>query len=254
MLPRWSMTGPSGRPVFADCQRSNPSMALKSSKPSSGHESNAATTRCHVYVCMRHPLLITLKALPHQWVALDTAIVQFMRSRMLTSVSQLFVIYILMVSLYLKFGLPLGLTPSASMSSAVLVIWLSFLRLTCPNQRSRFCIRRVVNCCRCPDLLISYVVSQTNTLYPSQHSHFSLIHQPLVLLFHCPAFSHICHRRLYNTLINNYWLGLTGTFFSQTTPVTYLHLFQASLTYIGICLLIRNELWHFLFTRAGTSP
>ena len=32
MLPRWSMTDPSGRTLFADCQRSNPSMALKSSK------------------------------------------------------------------------------------------------------------------------------------------------------------------------------------------------------------------------------
>ena len=34
MPPRWSMTDPSGRPLFADCQRSNPSMALKSSKSS----------------------------------------------------------------------------------------------------------------------------------------------------------------------------------------------------------------------------
>ena len=31
MPNRWSMTDPSGRPLFADCQRSNPSMALKSS-------------------------------------------------------------------------------------------------------------------------------------------------------------------------------------------------------------------------------
>ena len=34
MPPSWSMTDPSGRPLFADCQRSNPSMALKSSKSS----------------------------------------------------------------------------------------------------------------------------------------------------------------------------------------------------------------------------
>ena len=34
MPPRWSMTDPSGRPLFADCQRSNPIMALKSSKSS----------------------------------------------------------------------------------------------------------------------------------------------------------------------------------------------------------------------------
>ena len=31
---RWSMTDPSGRPLFANCQRANPSMALKSSKSS----------------------------------------------------------------------------------------------------------------------------------------------------------------------------------------------------------------------------
>ena len=34
MPPSWSMTDASGRPLFADCQRSNPSMALKSSKSS----------------------------------------------------------------------------------------------------------------------------------------------------------------------------------------------------------------------------
>ena len=32
MPPSWSMTDPSGRPLFADCQRSNPSMASKSIK------------------------------------------------------------------------------------------------------------------------------------------------------------------------------------------------------------------------------
>ena len=32
MPPRWSMIDPSGRPLFADCQRSNPSMALSQSK------------------------------------------------------------------------------------------------------------------------------------------------------------------------------------------------------------------------------
>ena len=37
----------------------------------------------------------------------------------------------------------LGLTPSTSMSSTVLVVWFSSLRLTCPYQRSRFCIRCV---------------------------------------------------------------------------------------------------------------
>ena len=35
MPPSWYMTDPSGRPLFADCQRWNPSMALKSSKSNS---------------------------------------------------------------------------------------------------------------------------------------------------------------------------------------------------------------------------
>ena len=46
------------------------------------------------------------------------------------------------------------------------------------------------------------MVSQANALYPSRHSRFSLIHQHLVLLFHCPAFSPTCHSRFYNSLIN----------------------------------------------------
>ena len=32
MLPRWSLTDPSGRTLLADCQRSKPSKALKSSQ------------------------------------------------------------------------------------------------------------------------------------------------------------------------------------------------------------------------------
>ena len=32
MLPRWSLTDPSGRPFLVDCQRSNPRKALKSSR------------------------------------------------------------------------------------------------------------------------------------------------------------------------------------------------------------------------------
>ena len=35
MLPRWSLTDPSGKPLLADCLRSNPSKARKSSKSSS---------------------------------------------------------------------------------------------------------------------------------------------------------------------------------------------------------------------------
>ena len=45
-------------------------------------------------------------------------------------VSPFFLMSLLMVSMYLNFGLPLGLTPSTSMSSTV-------------SQRSRFCIRCV---------------------------------------------------------------------------------------------------------------
>ena len=40
-----------------------------------------------------------------------------------------------------------------------------------------------------PAPFISFVLSQANALCQSQHSHFSLIHQHLILLFHCPAFS-----------------------------------------------------------------
>ena len=89
-------------------------------------------------------LLLTLKALPRQWVTLYTAIIQSLRSRMMTSVSPFFLMSLLMVSMYLNVGRPLGLTPSTTMSSTVLVIWLSSLRLTCPYQRSRFCSKCVV--------------------------------------------------------------------------------------------------------------
>ena len=80
-----------------------------------------------------------------------------------------------------------------------------------------------------PDLFISYVVSQANALYPPQHSNFHHIHQPLILLFHCPAFIPICHSMFYNSL-NDFCLSLTGTFLPQITPVTSLHLFQASMS------------------------
>ena len=66
--------------------------------------------------------LLTLKALPRQWVALETANFQHLRSRMLTSVSPFFLMYLLMVSMYLNFGLPLGLTHSTTMFSTVLVV------------------------------------------------------------------------------------------------------------------------------------
>ena len=86
---------------------------------------------------------LTLKALPRQWVALDTVNLQFLRSSRLTSVTPFFFMSLLMVSMYRNVGLPLGLTPSTTMFSTVLVVWLSYLRLICPYQRSRFCIRCV---------------------------------------------------------------------------------------------------------------
>ena len=57
------------------------------------------------------------------------------------------------------------------------------------------------NCFCFPDLFNYVVLSHANTLYPSQHSHVSLIHQHLMLLFHCPAFIPICHSSFYNSLI-----------------------------------------------------
>ena len=89
------------------------------------------------------------------------------------------------VSMYLNVGLPLGLTPSISMSSTVPVIWVSHLRLTYPYQHSLFyqvCCYRLTCCCFL-DLFISYAVYQANALNPPQHSHFSLIHEPIILFF-----------------------------------------------------------------------
>ena len=44
MLPRWYLTDPSGRPLLADCQRSNPSKALKSSKSRAAKLNNMTNT------------------------------------------------------------------------------------------------------------------------------------------------------------------------------------------------------------------
>ena len=157
--------------------------------------------------------LITLKALPHQWVAVETANLKSLRSRMLTSVSPFLFMSLLTVSMYRNFGLPIGLIPSTTRSSTVQVVWLSSLRLTCPYQRSRFCIRCVAIgwTVSFPDLFIYVVLSHANALYPSQHSHFSLIHQLLILRFHYLAFSHICHSRSYNSLID-FMFELDGCF------------------------------------------
>ena len=87
--------------------------------------------------CIYRTTLLTLKALPRQWVALETANLQSLRSRMLTSVSPFFLMSLVIVSMYLNFGLPLGHKPSTTMSSTVLVLWLSYRRLTCPYQLGR---------------------------------------------------------------------------------------------------------------------
>ena len=52
---------------------------------------NTLLVSCVVYI------LLTLKALPHQWVALDSAILQSLRSKKLTSVSPFFFVSLLMV-------------------------------------------------------------------------------------------------------------------------------------------------------------
>ena len=161
-----------------------------------------------------------------QRVALEIDILPPLRSRMLTSVSPFFLISLLMVSVYLSCVLHLGIISFTPMSSILLVIivWLASLRLTCPYQRSRFCIRcvviRALNCCCLPDLFISFVLSQANALYPPQHSHFSLIHEPLVLLFHCPAFSPICHSRINDRLID--FINELEEYFLVTVDSRYL--------------------------------
>ena len=87
--------------------------------------------------------LVTLKALPHQWVGLDTAILQSLRSRMLTSSCSFFLISLLMVSIYI-IGLMLVFLWVSRLPPWP-VLFLSYgYHLTCPYQRSRFCFRRLV--------------------------------------------------------------------------------------------------------------
>ena len=127
------------------------------------------------------------------------------RSRMLTSVSPFFLIYLLMVSMYLNFGLPLGLTPSTSMSSTVLVVLLSSLRLTCPYQRSRFCTRCVVIGCM-------WYFRLTPCIHLVSTVTFSF--QSYSPIFHCPAF--ICNSLFYISHIYIYiLLKLDGYFLVQ---------------------------------------
>ena len=156
--------------------------------------------------------LLTLKALPRQWVALETANIQSLLSRMLTSVSPFFFMSLLMVSMYLNFGLPLGLTPSTTMSSTVLVVWLSSLRLTCPYQRSSakgvllstellmLCSLRLTPCIHRNILISVLFISISSFFFIVQHS------APYVIVGLITVFWILC-------------LSLTGTFFlSHITP------------------------------------
>ena len=151
---------------------------------------------------------------------------------MLTPVSPFFLISLLMVSMYRNFGLPLGLTPSTTMSITVLVVWLSYLRLTCAYQRSRFCIRCVDIGWTVAASLISSFLLYSLRLTPCIHSNILTS----VLFVSISSFVFIVqHSALYIivgfiTVLYILCLSLTGTFLSHMTPVASLHLFQASRT------------------------
>ena len=101
---------------------------------------------------------LTLEAVPHQRIEPPLILLSLL-SRMLTSIKPFFLVPLSMVSMYLIVGFPRALIPSIYMASTVLVIiWLSSL----PCHRSRFYITCVQNCCRFPDLLISYMANQPN--------------------------------------------------------------------------------------------
>ena len=127
-----------------------------------------------------------------------------LRSRMLTSVSPCFLMSLA--------GIHVSQFRSSSCSRAFYhhvqhcsggMSFISTYDMAIPAQSllHQVCCYRL-NCCCCPDLFISFVLSQANALYQSQHSHFSLIYQHPNLLFHCPAFSPICHSRSYNSLVD----------------------------------------------------
>ena len=139
-----------------------------------------------------------------------------------------------MVSMYLNFGLSLGLTPSTSMSNTVLVIWLSSLRLTCPYQRSRFCIRCVtIGWTVAASLISSFLLCSLRST-PCIHRNILIS----VLFISISSFFFIVQHSTpyvivgFITVLYIYilCLSLTGIFLSQMTPVISLHLFQASRT------------------------
>ena len=90
--------------------------------------------------------ILTLKALPYQLFVLDTAILQSLPSRMLTSVSPLFLMYLPIVSTYISNLIFLWLS---HLLPPCIALYLScgyhlYVSHTCPYQRSRFYIRCVV--------------------------------------------------------------------------------------------------------------
>ena len=107
-----------------------------------------------------------MKALPRQWVALDTAILQSLRSRMFKAVSPFFLISLLMVSMYFNCGLP----------------WVSYLLPPCPalffNQYLLLVSNTTSHCDH----------SQLWTLFYVSTCNFSCDHQlPLVTDMFLPA-------------------------------------------------------------------
>ena len=123
---------------------------------------------------------------------------------MLTSVSAFFLMSLLTVSMYRNVGLPLDLTPSTTMSSTVMLVWLSSRRLPCPYQRSRFCIRCVAIGWTVAASLISLFLLCSLRLTPCTHRNFfiSSLFISISSFFFIVQLSAPC-------------LSLTGTFLSQ---------------------------------------
>ena len=146
----------------------------------------------------------------------------YLRSRMLTSVSPFFFMSLLMMSMYHNVGFPLGLTPSTSMSSTVLVIWLSSLWLTCPYQRSRFCIRCVVIGWNVGASLISPFPLCSLRLTPCIHRNIliSVLFISISSYFSLSSIQPICHSMSYNSLI--YFMFELDGYFLVTYDSSYL--------------------------------
>ena len=128
---------------------------------------------------------------------MDTAIFQSLRSRKLTSVSPFFLmditrrecngvhiihililVFLLVSSFYLHFQ-----------HCSCNIATISTYYMSIPAY-SRFHTRRVV-AFLISSFLILYSVRRTLCMYPLQHSHFRLIHQPSILLFSLSCASNI---------------------------------------------------------------